>query len=196
MIRGMQALRVEEIDRAGKPADYTEVAELCRMASKYGVVTPANFNAPGQVVISGERAAVDAAAAAAAKDGAKKVIPLPVSAPFHCPLMMPAGQRLALALESVKVADPRVPVIANVNAEVNRSGEMVRELLIQQVSSPVLWEQSMKKMVSLGVSKAVEIGPGKVLSGLLKRTCKEVEIANVEDRTGLSKISSPLGTNE
>lgn len=171
--------------------DGEKVADLCRLASHYGVVTPANYNAPGQVVISGEGPAVDAAGQAAVQDGAKKVIPLSVSAPFHCPLMRPAGKRLAQALESVKVTDPGLPVIANVDAEPNLSGERVRELLVRQVSSPVLWEQSMKRMAGLGVSKAVEIGPGKVLSGLLKRTCKEVEVANVEDKASLIRIASP-----
>ncbi len=164
-----------------------QVEKLCEEVSSGDVLCPANFNCPGQIVIAGHSKAVERAIARVKEEG-KKAVPLPVSAPFHSPLMKPAGERLEKALEEISVSDLNIPVVTNVEAEVNSSAERVRGLLVTQVSSPVRWEESMKKMVEKGVEEVVEIGPGKVLSGLMKRIDNRVETRNIEDLQTLKKI--------
>ena len=145
-----------------------QVEKLCEEVSSGEVLTPANFNCPGQIVIAGHSKAVERAIERVKQEG-KKAVLLPVSAPFHSPLMKPAGERLEKALEEISVNDLKIPVVTNVEAEVNTSKEKVKGLLVAQVSSPVRWEESMRKMIEKGIEQVVEIGPGKVLSGLMKR---------------------------
>ena len=162
--------------------------DICREAAQGEVVAPANFNSPGQIVIAGHSAAVGRAIEIAKSRGFRKAMLLPVSAPFHCALMKPAAERLALVLEGVNANQMKLPVVANADAEPNVDSGRVKQLLVAQVCSPVLWEQSVNAMAALGVAKFVEIGPGKVLSGLVKRILKEVETLNIEDIKGLKAL--------
>ncbi len=162
--------------------------EVCREAAQGEIVSPANFNSPGQVVIAGHTAAVERAAELAKGKGAKRALILPVSAPFHCQLMVPAGERLRVVLEQVTVSDPRVPVVTNVEASPNQKASRVRDLLVAQVSAPVRWDESVTRMAELGVDRFVEIGPGKVLSGLVKRIAKGAAAQSVEDLSGLRAL--------
>ncbi len=165
-----------------------QVENLCEEISSGEVLSPANFNCPGQIVIAGHSKAVERAIARIKQEG-KKAILLPVSAPFHSPLMKPAGERLEKALQEISVSDLKIPVVTNVEAEVNASKDRVKGLLVAQVSSPVRWEESMRKMVEKGIEQLLEIGPGKVLSGLMKRIDPRVETKNLEDLQTLRKIS-------
>jgi [acyl-carrier-protein] S-malonyltransferase len=161
---------------------------ICAQAAQGEVVSPANFNSPGQVVIAGHATAVDRAIALAKAAGAKRALPLPVSAPFHCSLMKPAGDRLAEVLSEIRFAPMQFPVVTNVEALPNADASSVMALLVQQVSAPVRWHESVAKMVELGVDRFVEIGPGKVLSGLIKRISKGAVTQNIEDVASLKKI--------
>jgi [acyl-carrier-protein] S-malonyltransferase len=165
-----------------------QVEKLCLQAAQGEVLTPANFNSPGQIVISGHMKAVERAIALAPGMGAKRAVPLPVSAPFHSPLMEPAGQRLGAELARIEIKDLAAPVVTNVEAEPNTEKERVRDLLIRQVSSPVRWEDSVKRMIELGVARFVEIGPGKVLVGLLRRIDGTREAFNLEDLPSLEQL--------
>jgi [acyl-carrier-protein] S-malonyltransferase len=165
-----------------------KVEELCRQAAQGEVLTPANFNSPGQIVISGSLKAVERAIALAPGMGAKRAVSLPVSAPFHSPLMEPAGKRLGAELAKIAINDLAAPVVTNVEAEPNFAKERVQELLIRQVSSPVQWEDSMRRMIELGVGRFVEIGPGKVLVGLLRRIDGTREALNLEDLASLGQL--------
>ena len=165
-----------------------EVEKLCEKAAAGEVLSPANFNCPGQIVIAGQTAAVQRAIERVKQDG-KRAVLLPVSAPFHSPLMKPAGVRLERALEEISVKDLNVPVVTNVEAEINTSKDRVKTLLVAQVSSPVRWEESMRKVIKEGIEQVLEIGPGKVLSGLMKRIDPNVETGNLEDLQSLKKIS-------
>jgi [acyl-carrier-protein] S-malonyltransferase len=169
--------------------DRDQVEKLCEENSAGEILGPANFNSPGQIVIAGHSKAVERAIERVKQEG-KKAVLLPVSAPFHSPLMKPAGERLGKALEEISVADLKIPVVTNVEAEVNTVKERVKELLVAQVSSPVRWEESMRKMIEKGVEQVLEIGPGKVLSGLMKRIDGRVESKNLEDLQTLKKIGS------
>jgi len=164
------------------------LAEICAEAAQGEVVSPANFNSPGQVVIAGHASAVNRAIEIAKGRGFRKAMLLPVSAPFHCSLMVPAGERLADTLANISVGTLSRPVVTNVEAEPNQDSSRVKELLVRQVSAPVRWEDSVRTMVALGVTEFVEIGPGKVLSGLVKRITKEVSTANVEDGATLQAL--------
>lgn len=163
----------------GLEADLLEA--VCAEAAQGQVVSPANFNSAGQVVIAGHTAAVDRAIELAKAKGAKRAMTLPVSAPFHCPLMLPAGVRLATVLADVAVEAMRFPVISNVEAKANGDAGRVRDLLVKQVSAPVRWEESVAHMVDMGVERFVEIGPGKVLSGLVKRMAKGSTVENIQE---------------
>ena len=165
-----------------------EVERLCEEAGDQEVLSPANFNCPGQIVIAGHSKAVQRAIEKVKQDG-KRAVLLPVSAPFHSPLMKPAGERLEKVLEEISVKDLNVPVVTNVEAEINTSKEKVKGLLVAQVSSPVRWEESMRRMIREGIEKVLEIGPGKVLSGLMKRIDPNVGTGNLEDLQSLKKIS-------
>ncbi|HEY7528374.1 MAG TPA: ACP S-malonyltransferase [Candidatus Deferrimicrobiaceae bacterium] len=154
------------------------VEAVCRAAAGRGVVEPANFNGGDQIVISGSAAAVQAACEAAKSAGAKRALPLPVSAPFHCSLMRPAADRLAPELRAVAPGTFRFPVVANVNAEPYPPDASVAELLLRQITAPVRWEECVKRMRAMGASSFVEVGPGKVLSGLLRRIDRDAGAAS------------------
>jgi [acyl-carrier-protein] S-malonyltransferase len=166
-----------------------DVERLCEEVAAGEVVSPANFNCPGQIVIAGHSTAVQRAIEKVKQNG-KKALLLPVSAPFHSPLMKPAATRLEKVLEGISVRELKLPVVTNVEAEVNTSAERVKSLLVAQVSSPVRWEESMRRMIRGGMEQALEIGPGKVLSGLMKRIDSGVGTGNVEDIQSLKRISS------
>jgi [acyl-carrier-protein] S-malonyltransferase len=157
------------------------VDEACKAAAAETglVVSPANYNSPQQIVIAGHASAVDRAIAIAKERGAKRAVPLPVSAPFHCALMRPAAEKLMAELGRVKFSDPRVPVITNVEAAPNASGARIPALLQQQVTAPVRFIESVKQLATLGVTRVVEIGPGSVLTGLVARIERSIERANV-----------------
>jgi [acyl-carrier-protein] S-malonyltransferase len=169
------------------------VEEVCREAAQGEVVSPANFNSPGQVVISGHRGAVARAVTLARARGAKRAIILNVSAPFHCALMKPAGERLEKELERVQIADPQIPVANNVDAELVRSAAGVREGLKRQVTAPVRWYQAMRVLRSENVEWFIEVGPGKVLSGLLRQIDPRVKCLRVEDMATLNEVVAQLG---
>lgn len=153
---------------------------VCNEAAQGQVVSPANFNSTGQVVIAGDTEAVERAMTLAKERGAKRALPLPVSAPFHCALMVPAGERLADVLATITVNPMQLPVVTNVDAAPNQDAEKVAELLVKQVSAPVRWVESSQTMIDLGVDRFIEIGPGKVLSGLVKRMAKQATLENVQ----------------
>jgi [acyl-carrier-protein] S-malonyltransferase len=172
--------------------DADGVGAACTEASQElggRVVSPANLNAPGQVVIAGHHDAVGRAGELAKARGARRVIPLAVSAPFHCALMKPAQDRLAPDLQALQAADPRFPVVANVDAEPKRTAAAAIEALIQQVSAPVRWEQVVRRLIADGVQAFVELGPGSVLSGLVRKIDRTVTVANVEDPSCLPSLS-------
>jgi [acyl-carrier-protein] S-malonyltransferase len=156
------------------------------------VVSPANLNAPGQVVIAGHADAVQLAGDRAKALGAKRAVPLAVSAPFHCALMKPAEDRLAPQLRALSASHPRIPVVANVDAEPKRDAAAAVDALIRQVASPVRWEQVVRRLVAEGVTTCVELGPGKVLSGLIKQIDRRVVFQNVEDEASLEKTLAAL----
>lgn len=170
--------------------DAAKVAQACEEAAQGEVVEPANLNAPGQIVIAGAKAAVARASEAAKRLGARRAIALPVSAPFHCALMKPAEARLAPELRALAASDPAVPVVANVDAEVKRTGGDAIEALVRQVSSPVRWEDVMRRLASEGVRKYVEVGPGAVLTGLGRKILPDAAFASVEDPSGLDGASA------
>ncbi len=174
--------------------DEAAVRKACEEAAGGAVVSPANLNSPGQIVIAGTAAAVARAGERAKALGAKRAIPLPVSAPFHCALMKPAEERLAPELRAAAARDPRLPVIANVDAQPKRTARESIEALIQQVSSPVRWEGVVQRLASEGVTHYVEVGPGKVLTGLVKKIAPGATLLNVEgpgDLPALEVLFSP-----
>ncbi|MBI3595758.1 MAG: ACP S-malonyltransferase [Nitrospirae bacterium] len=172
--------------------DRETVEEICKAASSHGVVSVANINSPVQIVIGGERPAVEAAMARAKERGAKRIVPLAVSVPSHCALMKPAAERLARDLDGVKLLPLRIPVVTNVDAVPITSGDLAKEALIRQLASPVLWVDTIQRMVQEGVATFVEIGPGTVLSGLVKRIAKEVKTYHVEDPESLDETLHAL----
>ena len=165
-----------------------ELESICAEAAQGEVVSAANYNSPGQIVIAGHAGAVTRAIEIAKGRGYRKAMLLPVSAPFHCTLMQPAAQRLEAVLAGVAAADPQVPVISNVEALPNRTGHRVKELLVAQVCAPVRWDESVQQLATLGVTQYLEIGPGKVLSGLVKRIVKEAVVANFESAASLDAL--------
>jgi len=173
--------------------DAEKVAQACAEAAQGEVVSPANLNAPGQVVIAGSKDAVARASERAKQLGARRVIPLPVSAPFHCALMRPAEARLAPELRALTVADPAVPVVANVDAEVKRTAAEGIEALVKQVAAPVRWEDVMRRLASEGVHKYVEVGPGTVLTGLGRKILRDAAFASIEDPSGLDAVAAVVG---
>jgi|FLYL01.1.fsa_nt_gi [acyl-carrier-protein] S-malonyltransferase len=170
------------------------VEEICRKAADGQVVAPANLNSPEQTVISGHAEAVKRAVELASQSGAKRAVILPVSAPFHCELMLPAQKRLAADLEQTTFHNLRIPLVCNVDADVIESAEEARQALVRQVSSPVRWEESVRELIARGVDTFIEVGPGRVLSGLLRQIDRSVQSLNVEDEaslaTTLAKVSA------
>ncbi|MBA3766725.1 MAG: ACP S-malonyltransferase [Acidobacteria bacterium] len=177
-------------------ADLKTVMEACGEAQQNDVCMPANINAPGQIVIAGNTAAVDRAIDLLKERGAKRAIKLKVSAPFHCALMMPAQERLAADLEDVVFEDLLLHLVTNVDASiiepVSGSGDDVRDALVRQVSSPVRWLESMELLINEGVETFIEVGPGKVLSGLLRQIKRDARSLNVEDAASLHATSAAL----
>jgi [acyl-carrier-protein] S-malonyltransferase len=159
--------------------DAAIVARACEEAAQGDVVSSANMNGARQVVIAGSRDAVARAAVRAKELGAKRVIPLSVSAPFHCALMKPAEERLAPELRALRVHDPRVPIVANVDAEPKHTASAAIEALIAQVSSPVRWEDVVRRLASDGVTTYVEVGPGTILSGLVRKIVPGATVVNI-----------------
>ena len=170
----------------------TEIEAVCDEASQGQVCTPANINSPNQVVIAGSTKAVERAIDLLKERGAKRVLKLNVSAPFHCALMLPAQERLALDLDKIDIGDAEIPVVVNVNARACKSGSDLRKALVRQVSLPVRWQQSIELLISEGVSSFVEVGPGKVLSGLLRQINRGATGLNVEDSASLSAARENL----
>jgi len=166
-----------------------QLLEFCQEAAQGEIVSPANYNSPGQIVIAGHTGAVGRVIEIAKARGFRKAMLLPVSAPFHCALMKPAAERLADTLEGVQVAPLAAPVVSNVEATPNAEAGRVKGLLVEQVCSPVLWDASVQQMVASGVTRFVEIGPGKVLAGLVKRIDKEAQSFNVQDSAGVKALA-------
>jgi [acyl-carrier-protein] S-malonyltransferase len=173
------------------PAKVKEICDAVAAATG-GVVSPANYNEPSQTVIAGSAAAVEAAGVKLKEAGAKRVLPLPVSAPFHCALMVPVKARLETVLRGVPWKAPAVPVVTNVEAKANADVARVVPLLVEQVTAPVRWIECVEELARLGVTRVVEVGPGKVLSGLAKRIAPDVEAFNVEDPASLEKTLAAL----
>jgi [acyl-carrier-protein] S-malonyltransferase len=168
--------------------DADQVAQACAEAAGGDVVSPANMNGAGQVVIAGGRDAVARAGERAKAMGAKRVIPLPVSAPFHCALMKPAEDRLAPELRAIPAHTPRVPIVANVDAELKRDAPAAIEALVRQVSSPVRWEAVVRRLASEGVTTYVEVGPGAALSGMVRRIHREATVVSFGSPDDLAAI--------
>ena len=174
-------------------ADTETVEAACAEARREGeVCSPANVNSPGQIVIAGSAAAVERALPILKERGAKRAIPLKVSAPFHCALMLPAQERLSADLDEIEFKDPSVPLVTNVDAAVIRTGAEARDSLVRQVSSPVRWRESVELLAREGVEVFVEVGPGKVLTGLVRQTAPGVRALNVEDPAGVAAAQGAL----
>lgn len=167
--------------------DDDAVRAACARAAQGEVVEAVNLNAPGQVVIAGAKAAVDRAIEELKAAGAKRALPLPVSVPSHCALMKPAAERLAQYLEGVEVRAPEIPVLHNVNVEPANDPAAIRDLLVRQLYSPVRWVETVQRMAMTGISRVIEAGPGKVLTGLSKRITKDVDALAVYDPATLEE---------
>jgi [acyl-carrier-protein] S-malonyltransferase len=172
--------------------DVDTVAQACAEAALGDVVSPANINGAGQVVIAGSKDAVARAGTRAKALGAKRVVPLPVSAPFHCALMKPAEQRLAVELRALPAKDPTVPVVANVDAEPKRTATDSIDALVAQVSSPVRWEDVVRRLASEGVTTYVEVGPGTVLGGLVRKIQREATVVRFGGPEDLESVEALL----
>ena len=172
--------------------DLQDVSQACREAAEGDVVSPANMNGAGQIVIAGARDAVKRAGDLAKALGAKRVVPLPVSAPFHCALMAPAQQRLEPALRALATSTPRVPIVANVDAEPKRDARAAIDALVRQVSAPVLWEAVVARLAAEGVTTYVEVGPGSVLSGLVKKIHRGATVVNFGTPDDLENVERTL----
>ena len=168
--------------------DAETVERVCRESARGDVVSAANLNAPGQVVVAGTRAAVARASERAKELGARRAMPLPVSAPFHCALMEPAERRLAPELRQLVVSDPRIPVVANVDAEVKQDAAAVVDALVRQVSAPVQWEGVVRRLTAEGARTFIEVGPGKVLSRLIKKIDRAADVFSIYDVESLQRL--------
>ncbi|MCR0998605.1 ACP S-malonyltransferase [Serratia rubidaea] len=166
--------------------DNESIAKACADAAEGQVVSPVNFNSPGQVVIAGNKEAVERAGAACKAAGAKRALPLPVSVPSHCALMKPAAEKLAVALEAVTFNAPQIPVVNNVDVKIENDPQAIRSALVRQLYSPVRWTESVEFISAQGVSSLLEVGPGKVLTGLTKRIVDTMTAAAVNDPATLS----------
>lgn len=169
------------------------VQSICVEASNLGVCAPANINSPNQTVIGGHRPAVERAVELAKAKGAKRAVMLAVSAPFHCQLMKPAAERLATVFNEIMFSDLNIPLVTNVDAELIVSGVEARQALLRQVASPVRWSDSVKRLLEEGVTTFIEVGPGKVLSGLVRQISRQCQILNVEDAQSLDATVTALG---
>jgi [acyl-carrier-protein] S-malonyltransferase len=172
-------------------ADTELIEKVC--GDTHGIVTIANYNCPGQIVISGEKAAVEQAAEALKSLGVKRVIMLNVSGPFHSLMLKEAGEQLGTVLDTVEIKKPEIPYVANVDGAYVESADNIRDLLIRQVYSPVKWQQSVETMILAGVDTFIEIGPGKTLSAFIKKIDKNCKVANVEKVEDLEKLQEVMG---
>ncbi len=172
--------------------DLALIDAACREAAQGEVVAPANVNSPGQVVIAGHKGAVERASERCKAKGAKRAVPLPVSAPFHCALMQPAQDRLGPALAALRFADPKPPLVNNVDADVVRDGAACRAGLVRQVSGTVRWQESVERLAREGVTTFVEVGPGSVLSGLVRKIAKGARVLNVDSPESLETTAAAL----
>lgn len=168
--------------------DDEAIAKACEDAAQGEVVSPVNFNSPGQVVIAGSKDAVERAGVLCKEAGAKRALPLPVSVPSHCALMKPAADKLAISLESIEFNAPQLPVINNVDVVAETDPVKIKDALVRQLYSPVRWTESVELMSNQGVEKLLEMGPGKVLTGLTKRIVKSLEAAAVNDMASLDAV--------
>ena len=166
--------------------DNDAIAKACEESAQGQVVSPVNFNSPGQVVIAGNKEAVERAGAACKAAGAKRALPLPVSVPSHCALMKPAADKMAVSLENVTFSAPQFSVVNNVDVKVESSPEAIRSALVRQLYSPVRWTESVEFMAAQGVEQLLEVGPGKVLTGLTKRIVDTLTAAAVNDTASLA----------
>jgi [acyl-carrier-protein] S-malonyltransferase len=173
--------------------DASSVKQACDESSNGEVVAPANLNAPQQIVIAGTREAVHRAGEVAKRMGAKRVISLRVSAPFHCALMQPVADRLAPELRGLSATDPRIPVVANVDAEPKRDARASVDALIQQIASPVLWEKVVRRLASDGSCTYVEVGPGTVLTGLMKKIDRALRAVAADTLPTLNHAKELIG---
>lgn len=169
-----------------------DVKAACKEASSVGIVEPANFNCPGQISIAGEKAAVERACEIAKEKGARRAVVLAVSAPFHCSMLRGAGEKLAKELENVTVNDMKIPVFSNVTGDIVPSKEDIKPYLVRQVSSSVLFEDGIRRMLDLGVDTFIEIGPGKALSGFVKKVKSDVSIFNVDSVANFEKLKEAI----
>ena len=176
-------------------ADLSDIERVCRDVSGDEVCSPANINSPNQVVIAGHATAIDRAIDALKEIGAKRVIKLNVSAPFHCALMKPAQDRLEKDLQQLSFSEAKTSVVTNVDAAVTKDPAVMRDSLVRQVSSPVRWLESMKLLLDEGVQTFVEVGPGKVLSGLMRQISRDVNCFNVEDAASLQAALQKASAN-
>ncbi|MGL4205089.1 MAG: ACP S-malonyltransferase [Aeromonadaceae bacterium] len=168
------------------------IAENCRQAAQGQVVSPVNFNSPGQVVIAGHKEAVERANALMKESGAKRALPLPVSVPSHCALMQPAADKLAVALAEIELQSPAIPVINNVDVVTEAEPAKIKSAMVRQLFSPVRWTETVEAMANDGVELAIEMGPGKVLSGLAKRIDKRVEGVAANDPASMQDVLAKL----
>jgi [acyl-carrier-protein] S-malonyltransferase len=174
-------------------AELPVVEAICREAADGEVLDVANINSPGQIVVAGHRSAVERAVAVAPAHGIKRTVVLPVSAPFHCRLMAPAAERLTAVLSEIRAADPRTPVVRNVDAELTTRADDVRPFLVRQVTAPVRWTDCVGRMAREGCHTFLEVGPGKVLTGLLKRIDSALTGVAVEDVAGIDRAAAARG---
>jgi len=169
------------------------VQAICDEASSLGVCAPANINSQNQTVIAGHRRAVEQAVELAKAKGAKRAVMLSVSAPFHCELMKPAADKLAVLFDHIAFSELKVPIVTNVDAALITCGTEARNALLRQVASPVRWSESIKRLLDEGVTRFIEVGPGKVLSGLVRQINRQCQILNVEDGQSLEATAVALG---
>lgn len=168
--------------------DDEAIAKACEEAAQGDVVSPVNFNSPGQVVIAGQKDAVERAGALCKEAGAKRALPLPVSVPSHCALMQPAADKLAVALEALEFNTPQIPVINNVDVAAETDPAKIKDALVRQLHSPVRWTEGVQKMSEQGIETLIEVGPGKVLTGLTKRIVKTLNAQAVNDSASLEAV--------
>lgn len=171
--------------------DRRKVDDIC-LSVESGYVSPANYNSPGQIVIAGEKSAVEDAMKLAKNAGAKRALALAVSAPSHCTLMVEASNRLAELLDTLEIKDPQVPIVNNADAVILTNSERIKTSLVNQLNSPLLWEDSIRNIIDTGIDTFIEVGPGKVLSGLIKRIDPSVSLYNVEDAASLNRALEEL----
>ena len=171
-----------------------EVERICKQAAQDDICSPANINSPEQIVISGSKPAVERAAELAKAGGAKRAIMLPVSAPFHCALMQPAQDRLGKDLQDLTFHRPQLPLVKNVDGELTQDSEVARQALVSQVTGAVQWVKTMQTLIALGVELFIEVGPGKVLCGLLRQIDRSKQFSNVEDEGSLARALAAISS--